>query len=82
MAAVLAYALVGEVSGEEADDSDTDDQSAEDPELVGEQWDCLSCGLKNKPFVRYCSKCWQVGNGNCIKHTQTHTQVGRWVMPL
>ncbi|KAK3856397.1 hypothetical protein Pcinc_037284 [Petrolisthes cinctipes] len=59
--AVLAYALVQEESaGEEADDSDTDDQSGEDPELVGERWDCLSCGLKNKPFVRYCSKCWQL----------------------
>lgn len=44
-----------------ADDSDTDDESIDnDPELVAERWDCLSCGLKNKPFVRYCGKCWQV----------------------
>lgn len=45
-----------------ADDSDTDDDDSvdTDPELKAERWDCLTCRLKNKPFLRYCGKCWQV----------------------
>lgn len=44
-----------------ADDSQTESQSTDsDPELVAERWNCLSCGLRNKPFVRYCGKCWQL----------------------
>ncbi|XP_068215178.1 E3 ubiquitin-protein ligase Mdm2-like isoform X1 [Palaemon carinicauda] len=62
--ALLAVQAVYEDEIEEefwADDSDTDEQSTdEDPELAHEKWDCLSCGIKNKPFVRYCGKCWQL----------------------
>lgn len=44
-----------------ADDSDMDDQSLDnDPELAAERWDCLTCGIKNRPFMRYCDKCWQL----------------------
>ncbi|XP_045584368.1 E3 ubiquitin-protein ligase Mdm2 isoform X2 [Procambarus clarkii] len=44
-----------------ADDSDTDDQCLDnDPELAAERWDCLTCGIKNRPFMRYCDKCWQL----------------------
>lgn len=62
VAAVLAvHALYQDEEDFWADDSDTDDQSIDnDPELIAERWDCLSCGLKNKPFVRYCGKCWQL----------------------
>ena len=61
--AVLAYTLVQDEleEGFWADfDSDTDEEE-NDPECVSDRWDCLTCGLKNKPFVRYCGKCWQVG---------------------
>ncbi|XP_042240104.1 E3 ubiquitin-protein ligase Mdm2-like isoform X2 [Homarus americanus] len=62
IALLAIHALCQDDSEEDfwADDSDTDDQSLDDPELVVERWDCLSCGVKNKPFVRYCDKCWQV----------------------
>lgn len=60
---IAIHALCQDNSDEDfwADDSDTEDQSTDDdPELVAERWDCLSCGLRNKPFVRYCGKCWQI----------------------
>ncbi|KAG0710514.1 Protein Mdm4 [Chionoecetes opilio] len=62
--AVLAYSLLtdDEKGFWGDDDSDTDEHSEEDndPECVSDRWDCLTCGLKNKPFVRYCGKCWQL----------------------
>lgn len=64
--AVVAHALVQEdvEEGFWADDSDTEEELSDDedndPECISDRWDCLTCGLKNKPFVRYCSKCWQV----------------------
>lgn len=65
--AVLAYTLVQEELEDgfwADDDSDTDEENTEeedlDPECVSDRWDCLTCGLKNKPFVRYCGKCWQL----------------------
>ncbi|XP_063883479.1 E3 ubiquitin-protein ligase Mdm2-like isoform X1 [Scylla paramamosain] len=65
--AVLAYTLVQDELEEgfwADDDSVTDsgrsDEEDNDPECVSDRWDCLTCGLKNKPFVRYCSKCWQL----------------------
>lgn len=46
---------------DDSDDSDVEEQSTDDdPELSSERWDCLTCGIKNKPFVRYCGKCWQL----------------------
>ncbi|XP_042884834.1 E3 ubiquitin-protein ligase Mdm2-like isoform X3 [Penaeus japonicus] len=63
VALLAIHALCQDESDEDfwADDSDTEDQSTDDdPELVAERWDCLSCGLRNKPFVRYCGKCWQI----------------------
>ena len=64
--AVLAYTLVQDEAEEgfwADDDSVTDTEPSDednDPECVSDRWDCVTCGLKNKPFVRYCSKCWQV----------------------
>lgn len=64
--AVLAYTLVQDEQEEgfwADDDSVTDSEASDDdndPECVSDRWDCLTCGLKNKPFVRYCSKCWQL----------------------
>ncbi|MPC10964.1 E3 ubiquitin-protein ligase Mdm2 [Portunus trituberculatus] len=64
--AVLAYTLVQDEAEEgfwADDDSVTDSEHSDednDPECVSDRWDCLTCGLKNKPFVRYCSKCWQL----------------------
>lgn len=65
--AVLAYTLVQDDVEDgfwADDDSDTDEGLSDednDLECVSDRWDCLTCGLKNKPFVRYCGKCWQVG---------------------
>ncbi|KAG7159807.1 E3 ubiquitin-protein ligase Mdm2-like, partial [Homarus americanus] len=58
--AVLAFHALYESERDFWPDSDTEDESTDDPELVGERWPCLSCGQKNKPFVRYCSKCWHL----------------------
>lgn len=64
--AVLAYTLVQDDVEDgfcADDDSDTDEGLSDednDPECVSDRWDCLTCGLKNKPFVRYCGKCWQL----------------------
>lgn len=61
VALIAIHTLCQDDSDFWADDSDTEDQSTDDdPELVAERWDCLSCGLRNKPFVRYCGKCWQI----------------------
>ncbi|KAK8747938.1 hypothetical protein OTU49_016235 [Cherax quadricarinatus] len=60
-AAVLAlHALCGSEREFWPDDNDTDESTDEDPELVADHWKCLTCDEKNKPFVRYCSKCWQL----------------------
>ncbi|KAB7494559.1 Protein Mdm4 [Armadillidium nasatum] len=37
--------------------SDSEGHSTEDEK---DQWSCVSCGIKNKPFMRYCEKCWQL----------------------
>nr|XP_045598827.1 E3 ubiquitin-protein ligase Mdm2-like [Procambarus clarkii] len=55
------------------DDNDTDESSeTDDPELVAESWYCLSCSEKNKPFVRYCSKCWQLRKNWLPERSKKH----------
>lgn len=53
---------------DDSDDSDVEEPSTDDdPKLSSERWDCLTCGIKNKPFVRYCGKCWQVRVIMCVE---------------
>lgn len=48
-----------------ADESDTstDEESDNFSEDEVDKWPCVKCGIKNKPFFRYCLKCWQVSTG-------------------
>ncbi len=45
-------------------DSESDfELSNFDPELgprAAETWKCVNCGCANTPFIRYCSRCWEV----------------------
>ncbi|CAL4089187.1 unnamed protein product [Meganyctiphanes norvegica] len=45
----------------EEDWADEDSSSSdEDPDLACFSWACLSCGIKNQPYVNYCEQCWKV----------------------
>lgn len=43
----------------DSSDSDDDDDESTDPELAeGDKWTCSRCKSLNRPFMRYCQKCW------------------------
>lgn len=44
----------------ESDWADEDSNSSdEDPDLACFSWACITCGIKNQPFVNYCEHCWK-----------------------
>ncbi|KAK7079376.1 hypothetical protein SK128_010039, partial [Halocaridina rubra] len=54
-----------------ADNSDSGQSTDEDLELRQDNWECLTCGIKNKPIVRYCGKCWQKrGLGDTLQRSR------------
>ena len=67
MIASAVVLMQDEVAKENCDswaDSESDfELSNFDPEVgpgSSEAWKCLGCRTSNVPFIRYCSKCWQV----------------------
>ncbi len=53
----------GDWADSDSEDSDDFELSNFDPELGprgSESWRCVACGCANTPYIRYCSRCWEV----------------------
>ena len=45
-------------------EKDKKDLDSYDSELEpADRWKCLKCGTPNKPYIRYCGKCWRERKG-------------------